>query len=59
MTRKIFHAILLSAAAALALSMVIVIGCLYEYFGRVQETQMKDELSLAAAGVSAGGEEYL
>lgn len=38
---------------------MIVMGCLYDYFEGVQEEQLKDELSLAAAAVEDSGQEYL
>lgn len=59
MTRKIFRSTLMVAAAVLAASLVIVLGCLYDYFGVVQEKQLKDELRLAACGVEEGGLDYL
>ena len=51
MTRKIFRSILLVAGVVLAAGMVIMTGCLYSYFGGVQEQQLQDELSLAVSGV--------
>ena len=59
MTRKIFRSILAVAAAVLAASLVIVLGCLYDYFGVMQERQLKDELRLAASGVEQSGLDYL
>lgn len=59
MTRKIFRSTLMVAAAVLAASLVIVLGCLYDYFGAVWEKQLKDELRLAVCGVEAGGRDYL
>ena len=59
MTRKIFRSILLVAGVVLAAGMVIMTGCLYSYFGGVQEQQLQDELSLAASGVENGGTDYL
>lgn len=59
MTRKIFRSILLVASAVLLASLMIVMGCLYDYFEGVQEEQLKDELSLAAAAVEDSGQEYL
>ena len=41
MTKKIFRSILSVAAAVLLANLVIVMGCLYDYFGSVQETQLK------------------
>ena len=56
MTKKIFRSILLIAGAVLLASLVIIMGCLYEYFGGVQEQQLQDELGLAAIMVEDGGE---
>ena len=58
MTKKIFRSILIEAAAVLVASMVIVLGCLYNYFGTVQEYQLKDELRLAAYAVEENGLDY-
>ena len=59
MTKKIFRSTLMVAAAVLAASLVIVLGCLYDHFGVVQENQLKDELRLAACGVEESGQDYL
>ena len=59
MTKKIFRSILCVAAAVLLANLVIVMGCLYDYFGSVQEAQLKDELRLAAYGVEENGPNYL
>lgn len=59
MTGKIFRSIVAAALAVLLGSLLIVMGCLYDYFGAVQERQMATELSLAAAGVEAAGRDYL
>ena len=59
MTKKIFRSILCVAAAVLLANLVIVMGCLYDYFGSVQETQLKDELRLAAYGGEENGPNYL
>ena len=59
MSKKIFHSILLVAVAVLLADMVIVMGCLYDYFQSAQEQQLKDELRLAAYGVEERGESYL
>ena len=56
MTKKIFRSIVLIAGAVLLASLVIIMGCLYEYFGGVQEQQLQDELGLAAIMVEDGGE---
>ena len=59
MTSKIFKSILSVAVAVLMASLIIIIGVLYPYFGGVQESQLKDELSLAADATEQLGENYL
>ena len=59
MTKKIFKSIMAVAVAVLIASLVIIMGCLYHYFSDVQERQLVDELSLAAAAVEKNGQEYL
>lgn len=59
MTKKIFKSILLVAGAVLIASIVIIMGVLYQYFGTVQESQMKDELSISAVAVEDDGVDYL
>ena len=59
MTSKIFKSILSVATAVLLASLVIITGVLYRYFGDVQESQLKDELSLAASAAEQLGEDYL
>ena len=59
MNHKIFRSILLVAAAVLLASLLIIMSYLYGYFAGVQERQLGDELSLAAAGVENYGESYL
>ena len=58
MTKKIFQSILLVAGCVLLASLLIIMGFLYDYFGGVEENQLRDELSLAAA-VEDGGTDYL
>lgn len=59
MAKKIFRSILLVAAVVLLANLVIIMGCLYNYFMSLQEQQLKDELRLAAYGVEENGLEYL
>ena len=59
MTGKIFRSILVIAAIVLLCALVIVMGVFYSYAGNVQTAQLKDELSLAAAGTEQGGLTYL
>ena len=59
MTNKILKSILAVAIAVLLASLVVITGVLYQYFGSVQQAQLKDELSLAANAAEQLGEEYL
>ena len=59
MTKKIFRSIVLVAAVVLLASLVVIVACMYRYSADAQERQIRDDLSLAAAGVSADGAEYL
>lgn len=59
MRKKIFQAMMVAAGAVLLASLIIILGCLYDYFGGLQEKQMQDELTLASAGLEQSGEVYL
>ena len=59
MTSKIFKSILSVAIAVLMASLIIITGVLYGYFGTMQESQLRDELSLAADATEQLGENYL
>ena len=59
MTKKIFRSILIVVTGVLLANMVIVMGCLYEYYRNEQEKQLRDELRLAAYGVEESGRAYL
>ena len=59
MIKKIFNAILSVATAVLLASLIIVTGVLYQYFGNVQEEQLRDELSLAVSATEELGKDYL
>lgn len=59
MTKKIFRSILLTSLAVLLISLSIAVGCLYYYFGNVQEQQLDSELTLAAGAVEESGIGYL
>ena len=59
MTKKIFRAVLLAAVSVLLASLVLIMGCLYDYYRNVQEKQLRDELRLAYNGVETGGYGYL
>ena len=59
MSKKIFHACLLSAFVALLTSLVVVMTSLYGYFNERQSVQLGQELRMAAQGVELGGATYL
>ena len=59
MTQKIFRSILVVAITVLLLSLLFIVGVLYDYFGSAQKSRLNAELNLAAGGVEAGGTEYL
>lgn len=59
MTNKISKAIFAVASAVLAACLVIITGAMYQYFGSVQQVQMKDELKMAVKGTEELGISYL
>lgn len=59
MNKRIFRSILLVAGVVLLASFLIILDCLYGYFGNLQEGQLRDELSLAVSAVEQEGESYL
>lgn len=59
MRKKIFQAMMAAAGSVLLASLIIILGCLYDYFGGLQEKQMQDELTLAAAAIEESGQAYL
>lgn len=58
MTGKIFRSIMLAVGGVLLASLLIILGCLYDYFGGVQKNQLWAELDMAAAGVESSGMAY-
>lgn len=59
MTNKIFKSILSVAVSTLTACIIIITGVLYSYFGSMQQSQLRDELSLAATATERLGESYL
>ena len=59
MRKKIFQAMMAAAGSVLLACLIIILGCLYDYFGGLQEKQMQDELTLASAGLEQSGKVYL
>jgi len=59
MSNKIFKAIWIAAVAVFLASLVFIMGISYGYFSRLQRTQLRNEVELAAQGVALSGESYL
>lgn len=59
MTKKIFRSIICVAGIVLFFGFIIIISCLYSYFGNIQEKQLVDDLNFAAIAVENNGQEYL
>lgn len=59
MTKRIFRSVFLAAFVVFLACLVLVVGALYSYFSARQESQLATEARLAAAGVEAGGMDYL
>lgn len=59
MTSKIFKSIIAAVVAVLIATIAINLGALYPYFNQLQQTQLKDELHLAASAVQEIGIRYL
>ena len=59
MKKRIFRSTMIVALAVLLASVTVILSCFYDYFGGVQEMQMRDELALAMAGVEDSGLGYL
>ncbi len=59
MTSKIFRSTVFVAMVVLLCSLGIVMGLLYNHFSEVQVQQLKNEMSLAVAGIEQYGSEFL
>ena len=53
MTGKIFRSTLAASLTVLLASLLVITGCLYAYFGTVQDQQLRTELT---SGRGGGGE---
>ncbi len=58
MTKRIFRSLLLVAFAVFLCSLALIMGVLYDYFSRIQQTQLRMQTQLAARGVETGGADY-
>ena len=59
MTKKIFKSTLAATVRVLAAALLLVTGVLYQYFGKLRENQLTEELNIAVAGVESDGTGYL
>ena len=59
MTKKIFKSTLAATVRVLAAALLLVTGVLYQYFGKLRENQLAEELNIAVAGVESNGTRYL
>ena len=58
MTKRIFRAVCAASLAVFAVTMLLILGVLYDYFSSVQLSQLKAETALAAQGVELSGQSY-
>lgn len=58
MTKRIFKAICTAALGVFVVTMLLIMGVLYEYFSTVQQSQLKSQTTLAAQGVENQGIRY-
>ena len=59
MTSRIFKSIVTVAAVILCVSLLLIMGVLYGYACDAQTAQLRDELSIAAAGTEQAGLSFL
>ena len=55
MTKKLFHSLCFVAIAVFLASVALIMGVLYGYFSRIQQTQLRMQTQLAAQGVEKSG----
>lgn len=58
MTKRIFKAICTAALGVFVVTMLLIMGVLYEYFSTVQQSQLKSQTILASQGVEKQGISY-
>ncbi len=58
MTRRIFQSICAAAISVFLLSVVLIMGLLYDYFSQIQQNQMKVQVELAIHGIANEGMDY-
>ena len=58
MTKKIFRSMCLVALCVFLASLILIMGVLYGYFSRIQQTQLRMQTELTAQGVETSGAAY-
>ena len=58
MTKRIFKAICAAALGVFLVTMLLIMGVLYNYFSTVQQKQLRSETQLAVQGVEQLGKDY-
>lgn len=58
MTKRIFKAICTAALGVFVVTMLLIMGVLYEYFSTVQQSQLRSQTILASQGVEKQGISY-
>ena len=58
MTKRIYKAICAAALGVFVVTMLLIMGVLYNYFSSVQQNQLRSETALAAQGAEGMGMAY-
>ena len=58
MTKRIFRSVCAAALTVFLVTMLLILGVLYDYFSGIQQKQLKAETALAAQGVKQLSTEY-
>lgn len=59
MTKRIFRSVLFATTIVFLANLMIITGCLYNYYQNIQEKQLQNELRLASYAVESEGITYL
>ena len=58
MTKRVFKAICAAALSVFVVTLLLIMGVLYNYFSSMQQKQLRSETALAVRGVEAQGAEF-
>ncbi|HEN0442533.1 TPA: PAS domain-containing protein [Streptococcus agalactiae] len=58
MTKKIFRTTLSASLGIVLVTILMIMGFLYNYFNRIQREQLRTQTALASQGISFGGKDY-